>query len=180
MAESNAEITSNWVVTSGATMPLPMVVATAVPVSAPMMLRIPAINTAVPGFSTRVATEVAMAFAVSWKPLMKSKMRPMMMIKISRKSAGLGILHHNPLQRISDILGAVGGIFQLLIDFSPANGLDETAHITHAIELSRQRPVEHIVSLTLQPVDVYRALEQFVPLLPIFQQRHCTGDERGL
>ena len=44
-------------------MPLPTVVATAVPESAPRKFKTPAISTARPGESTRVATEVAMALA---------------------------------------------------------------------------------------------------------------------
>ena len=46
-------------------MPLPTVVATAVPDSAPTKLSTPAMSTARPGDNTRVATTVAMAFAVS-------------------------------------------------------------------------------------------------------------------
>jgi hypothetical protein len=46
-------------------MPLPTVLATAVPESAPATFRTAAISTARPGVSTRVATEVAIAFAVS-------------------------------------------------------------------------------------------------------------------
>ena len=65
MADRSAAMTRSWVVTVGGTIPLPMVVATAVPVKAPKTLSTPAISTAVPGFRTRVATEVAMALAVS-------------------------------------------------------------------------------------------------------------------
>src|SRR5919202_1098686 len=65
MAAIRAEMTSDWVEISGGTMPLPTVVATAVPDSAPKKFRMPAIGTARPGDRTRVATEVAMALAVS-------------------------------------------------------------------------------------------------------------------
>ena len=47
-----------------------MVLATAVPAKAPMKLNAVAISSAYWGRSARVATEVAIAFAVSWKPLM--------------------------------------------------------------------------------------------------------------
>jgi hypothetical protein len=47
-----------------------MVLATAVPAKAPMKLNAAAISRACCGRSARVATDVAMAFAVSWKPLM--------------------------------------------------------------------------------------------------------------
>src|SRR5919199_2302518 len=83
MAATRAEMTSDWVEISGGTMPLPTVVATAVPESAPRKLSTPAISTARPGDSTRVATDVAMALAVSWKPLMKSNVSPSAMIRTS-------------------------------------------------------------------------------------------------
>src|SRR5688572_20253713 len=55
-------------------MPLPIVRATAVPPKkAAMKLKNAAHATACRGVSTRVATTVAMEFAESWKPLMKSK-----------------------------------------------------------------------------------------------------------
>src|SRR5437667_6004465 len=116
MADSSAAMTRSWVASVGGTIPLPTVVATAVPVKAPTTLRTPAISTAVPGASTRVATEVAMALAVSWKPLMKSKTRAMATIRTSMRSAGLGILHHDPFQRVGDVLGPVGSVLQILVD----------------------------------------------------------------
>jgi hypothetical protein len=54
-------------------MPLPMVEATAVPMSAPVRLKKAAIAIAWRGVSTFVETTVAIAFAASWKPLMYSK-----------------------------------------------------------------------------------------------------------
>jgi len=51
-------------------MPLAMVMATAVPIRAPPKFRIPAIRMAFRAESTPVETTVAMALAVSWKPLM--------------------------------------------------------------------------------------------------------------
>src|SRR5947199_4206241 len=131
IAASRAATTRSWVESAGGTIPLPTVEATAVPVRAPTTLRTPAISTAVAGASTRVATEVAMALAVSWKPLMKSKTRAMATIRMSVSSAELGIFHHDPFQGVSDILGAVGGVLQMLIDVSPADCLDTTTIIFH-------------------------------------------------
>ena len=56
-------------------MPLPTVVATAVVTNAPARLAIDAMSTASRGESARVETDVATAFAVSWKPFVKSKPR---------------------------------------------------------------------------------------------------------
>ena len=53
-------------------MPLPTVFATAVVTNAPARFAIAAIRTASRGESARVETEVATAFAVSWKPFVKS------------------------------------------------------------------------------------------------------------
>ena len=50
-------------------MPLPTVVATAVPRNAPTKFITAAMISAVRGVSARVETEVAIALAASWKPL---------------------------------------------------------------------------------------------------------------
>src|SRR5690606_36548841 len=61
--------------TSVSTSPEAMVLATAVPMKAPMRFMVAASITACPGDSTLVATTVAIEFAVSWKPLMNSNTR---------------------------------------------------------------------------------------------------------
>ena len=66
----SAATTTACVVVASSTRPLPIVFATAVPANAPMKLNDAAMRIAWRGLSARVATEVAMAFAVSWKPLM--------------------------------------------------------------------------------------------------------------
>src|SRR5690606_25180981 len=58
--------------TSVSTSPEEMVLATAVPMNAPIRFMVAARITAWPGDSTLVATTVAMELAVSWKPLMNS------------------------------------------------------------------------------------------------------------
>ncbi len=70
MAPRSAPATMAWVVVASSTRPDPMVLATAVPANAPMKLKAAAMSTATWGRRARVATEVAIAFAVSWKPLM--------------------------------------------------------------------------------------------------------------
>ena len=61
------------VIASGLTIPFAIVAATANEANAPAKLRIAARITAVRGVSARVETLVAIAFAVSWKPFVKSK-----------------------------------------------------------------------------------------------------------
>src|SRR5207244_5779018 len=74
-ATSAAKITA-WSTASGATIPFPTVVATATPKpKAATKLKNAAHATAMRGVSTRVETTVAIEFAASWKPFMKSKAR---------------------------------------------------------------------------------------------------------
>ena len=54
-------------------MPVATVFATAVVTNAPAKFAMEAIRTAILGVRARVDTEVATAFAVSWKPFVKSK-----------------------------------------------------------------------------------------------------------
>src|SRR4029078_6481868 len=75
VAPSSAQISSSGVIATTllSISPEEIVLATAVPHIAPSMLVIAARITAWPGVSTFVATTVAIEFAVSWKPLMYSK-----------------------------------------------------------------------------------------------------------
>jgi hypothetical protein len=70
IAPRSAAATTAWVDVASSTRPAPMVFATAVPANAPMKLKAVAMRIACRGCRARVATEVAIAFAVSWKPLM--------------------------------------------------------------------------------------------------------------
>lgn len=68
-------------------MPFPIVVAMAVPkTSGPARLKMAAMVTAFMGESTFVATTVAMALAESWNPLMKSKTKAMIIVKMTKIS----------------------------------------------------------------------------------------------
>ena len=60
-------------IASGSTIPLATVAATLKEMKAPTKLRTAAIATAWRGESARVETLVAIEFAVSWKPFVKSK-----------------------------------------------------------------------------------------------------------
>ena len=70
IAPSRAERTTTCVIACGRISPVPIVAATAVPVSAPRKFRIAARRIAVRKGSTPVLTTVATAFAASWNPLM--------------------------------------------------------------------------------------------------------------
>ena len=70
--QSPAKITTGVILVSS-TSPLEIVLATWMERKAPTRFRAPAMITAVRGLSAPVAIEVAIALAVSWKPLVKSK-----------------------------------------------------------------------------------------------------------
>ena len=84
MAPSSPARITLGVTTATSIMPLPTVFATAVPtVNAATKLKNAAHTTARSGVSTRVPTTVAMEFAESWKPLMKSKTNATMTIAMT-------------------------------------------------------------------------------------------------
>ncbi len=65
--------TMSSVITSGSTIPFAIVAATAIETNAPAKLSTAAIATAARGERARVETLVAIEFAVSWNPFVKSK-----------------------------------------------------------------------------------------------------------
>src|SRR6476660_167335 len=73
------------VILASSTSPPEMVLATAVEMNAPTRFSTPEMATATFGRNAPVAMEVAIALAVSWKPLVKSKMRAVMMTASTRK-----------------------------------------------------------------------------------------------
>ena len=66
-------MTTSSVITSWSTMPFAIVAATSIETKAPAKLSTAALATAARGLSARVETLVAIEFAVSWKPFVKSK-----------------------------------------------------------------------------------------------------------
>ena len=80
--------------------------ATAVQVKAPTIFNIAAIATATLGDKTLVETDVAIAFAVSWKPFMKSKMVARTITQMRRKYVSC-IFKDYRFQDICDILAFV-------------------------------------------------------------------------
>jgi hypothetical protein len=82
MAPTSAAKMSIGSTTAGFTIPFPMVFATRVSrLKAAMKLKKAAQITAILGVNTLVPTTVAIEFAASWKPLMKSKARAKNIIK---------------------------------------------------------------------------------------------------
>src|SRR5438876_4124417 len=141
-------------------MPEPTVVATAVPkVKAATKLKNAAQMTALPGLSTRVDTTVAIEFAASWKPLMKSKVSA---TRISATTASVvtvidrsGVLHDDPLEDVGDVLAAVGGLFEEVQDLLP---LDDFDRVLLFREEGADGRLKGAVRLVLEAVDLDRPL----------------------
>src|SRR5438093_6460355 len=105
--------------TSGRTIPLPTVVATATPKpKAATKLKTAAQATAERGVSTRVETIVAIEFAASWKPFMKSKASATRIRRtrtsIVRGRAGSAVLERHALDHVRDVLAAVDRVLEVV------------------------------------------------------------------
>src|SRR4051794_23843058 len=93
-----------------------------------MTLKKAAKTTACCGLSTPVDTTVAMEFAASWKPFMKSKATASTTSSVTTQKAAWilsmeevprrrsGILEDHALDQVRYILAAVGDGFELLVD----------------------------------------------------------------
>ena len=89
-----AAMTVYSLISSGLTIPLPMVLATAVPVSAPIRLKVAPMATAASGVMTRVETTVAMAFAASLMPLVYANAKARTIVTTKMTPAASGILEN--------------------------------------------------------------------------------------
>src|SRR5262245_54152329 len=112
--------------TAGSMVPLPTVAATfSWKTKMATMLKKAAIITAVCGFSTRVETTVAMAFAASWKPFMKSNASasrtrqtttPRPMFSCSMNGFRSGVFEDDAFEDVGHILAAIGDRFEQFVD----------------------------------------------------------------
>src|SRR6185436_13292132 len=96
------------------------------------------------GVSTRVATTVAIALAVSWKPLIKSNATARTMT-ITSNSGGLGILDHHRPQYVGHILTAIGRLLKLFEDLFPANELKDLIAALNELAHRRARDAVGLV-----------------------------------
>src|SRR3954463_13559038 len=120
IAPVTAARTVRGVASPGSMIPLPTVFATAVVANAPARFATDAISTAIRGESARVETEVATAFAVSWKPFVKSKISATAIVMTSSAKAS-AVLHQDRLEYVGGVLAGVAGFFDLLVDVLPAD-----------------------------------------------------------
>src|SRR5688500_1619386 len=115
-------------ITSGRTIPVPIVAATAVPDIVPSRLNTLAISKARDGERTRVETTVAMALGASVHPLTNSAARISTSTRTVAKSksiAASSVLEHDTFYDVRHILSLIRGLFQQLIEFPPLNNVQE-------------------------------------------------------
>ena len=106
----------------GVERPVPMVAATAVEANAPAKFMSAAISTAIRGESARVETEVATAFAVSWKPFVKSKASADDDTdEQHQRKRSSSVLQVDALENVGGALAAVDGLLEILVDVLPAD-----------------------------------------------------------
>src|SRR5579859_6557773 len=108
-------------------MPLPMVLATAVPkTKAAKKFQKAAQSTARKGVSTRVDTTVAMELAASCQPLENSKAKVRNTVISTRTNwlTGSGVLQDDALDHVRDVFTLVNGGFNHFKNLFPLNDLD--------------------------------------------------------
>src|SRR2546430_15570891 len=115
IAPNNPKIKTSREAIRGSISPEAIVVATAVPHSAPIKFVQAAMTTACRGVRTRVATIVAIELAVSWNPLMYSNTSA---VRITTKTSVMivarvsGVLEHDVRDGVAAIAAAINGPLQ--------------------------------------------------------------------
>src|SRR6476620_1380607 len=106
-------------------MPAPTAFANATrPVNSAAKLKNAAHSTAAKGLRTRVPTIVAMEFAESWKPLLKSKMKATAMIATTYQTTASGVLDGDAVRRVGDAHAQIDRDLECLVYLLPADHLD--------------------------------------------------------
>src|SRR5919199_1852990 len=159
--------------------PFPPVFAPAVVTKAPARFATAATRTAMRGESARVDTDVATAFAVSWKPFVKSKPSEATTTTTRRTSppTPLAVLHDDRLEDVRGVLARVDGLLELLVDVLPADDRDRV--LLGAEELGDGATVE-VVALVLEGAEldqlVARVADPLEPLDRLLELRRGAQD----
>src|SRR3989304_7956868 len=109
----------------------------------------------------RVEMQVAMAFAVSWKPLMKSKASAAKTTSPRRTSGDSAIFQRNPFEDVGGVFATVGGGLERLVDLLPLENVDRVLLVG---EEFGDRIAAHPVRLVLQGVHLHAVLEYLAHL----------------
>src|SRR3954471_19907308 len=164
IAPTSPANTTVVVTAPASTMPDPTVAATFSEMNAPAKFRIADKATAKRGDIARVDTDVAIAFAVSWKPFVKSNasavtttITRMTSLPIPASFQGSGVLDHDALERVRHVLAGVDGFFEPLEDVLPA---DHDHRVDPVVEERRDRVAARPVAVVLQPVHLDREVRE--------------------
>src|SRR6478672_2533382 len=134
--------------------PPPTAFATATPpVNSAAKLKNAAHITAASGLRTRVPTIVAMEFAESWKPLLKSKMKAIPMIATTYQTTASGVLDGDAVHGVGDAHAQIDRDLERLVHLLPPDHLDR---IRGTGEEGADRVVIDRVPFLLQLLDLRR------------------------
>src|SRR3982751_3219631 len=122
------------------------------------------VNNAVSGLRTRGPTIVAMEFAESWKPLLKSKMKAIATIAMTYQTTGSGVLDGDAVHGVGDAHAQIDWDLERLVDLLPPDHLER---IGAPGEQGPDRVVIDRVPFLLQLLDLGR--------LRAHQRRHLDG-----
>src|SRR6185437_4432149 len=133
-------------------MPPPTVLATLVEISAPITFMIAASPSASRGVSALVETEVAIALAESWNPLVKSKpsATTTMITTSTVEPTGSGLLDRDGLDRVGHVFQSIRGVLEAIGNLAQ---LQHGECVVLATEQFGQQFAVHPVGFVLQPVD---------------------------
>src|SRR3712207_827542 len=161
------------VMTSASTIPFATVAATSSEMKAPTKFRTAASATAKRGDIARVEIDVATAFAVSWKPLVKSNASAVattMMRMTSPSTAASGVLDDHAAEDVRDVLGRVDRLLEALEDVLPP---DDDHRIDAGVEERRHGLAAQAVAVVLEAVDLHGEVRD---VLEGAHARHGRGD----
>src|SRR3954466_16014591 len=147
------------VIASACTMPLATVAAPASEMNAPAKFSSEAMPTARRGDSARVEMLVATAFAVSWKPLVKSNASAvtttMTRTTSLSTSSPLRVLDDDALEQVGHVLAGVDRVLEAVEDVLPA---DDHHRVDPPFEQRGDGLAAHPVAVVLEPVDLDRVV----------------------
>src|ERR671935_2228829 len=164
IAPASAAISVCCVARFASMRPLATFFATAVVTKGPARFATAATSTATRGVTARVPTEVAIAFAVSWKPLVKSKPSATTTTTTKRTSFnGSAVLDHDRLQDVGGVLAGVDGLLERLVDVLPADDRDRVVggaeELGHGLAVQPVTLVLELAELDQLPARVLEAVE---------------------
>src|SRR5215212_5914609 len=119
--------------------------------TAPMRLRTAEKATATRGDIARVPTAVPIAFAVSWKPLVKSNRSATTIVRTSRSVCVSGILDRYVLDHVRHVFTAVKRILEETVQILQ---LDDLERVTMTLEELGDRTARRRVSYVLEAVNL--------------------------